>query len=188
MFARSVLFWRKPDRIKFSNIQIHCYCCFELSIKSSYHKTSYLSKMIIKIIVFYLDMIFWSMIDAFKWVLIGLALWEFDSMCAMLLVFFRWQKNRFCKNRSYEVSWVRCGTWLYRFLIFAVFLSLTPEGRYAAIILKVWVQIKVQIKFQPLVSLNVSSWTFIGSICANAISVLIHVCCKTYFAPLLSRS
>ena len=35
-FARSVLYCWKSDRIIFSNIQIHCYWCFELPIKISH--------------------------------------------------------------------------------------------------------------------------------------------------------
>ena len=35
-FVRSVLYWWKSDRIIFSNIQIHCYWCFELTIKISW--------------------------------------------------------------------------------------------------------------------------------------------------------
>ena len=92
-FASSVLHCWKSDRIIFSNIQIHCYWCFELPINISrllwkvylsyiiltifswktilirhfdylFHgKTSRI--MYTKVMVCFIDMIFWSMIDAF---------------------------------------------------------------------------------------------------------------------------
>ena len=42
-FYRSVQYWRKSERIIFSNIQIHCCCCFELPIKTSYHNEEFYS-------------------------------------------------------------------------------------------------------------------------------------------------
>ena len=36
-FARSVQYWQKSDRIIFSNILLHCCCCFELPTKISHH-------------------------------------------------------------------------------------------------------------------------------------------------------
>ena len=129
-FARSVLYCWKSDRILLSNIQIHCYWCFELTIKIllslwrvslefhhfdhfflwksillqhfkhlSHGKTSYLGKMSTNIMDFFMHTIFWSMIDAFMGVLIGQELREFDRMCAMWLVFPRWQKGVLVKIR-----------------------------------------------------------------------------------------
>ena len=48
-----------------------------------YGKTLYLGKMSTKIMDFFIDTIFWSMIDDFNGVLIGLELREFDRMCGV---------------------------------------------------------------------------------------------------------
>ena len=78
----------------------------------------------------------------------------------------------------YVVSWVRCGTWLYRFLIIALFLTLTIEA-----LIMIWYQPDVldashrSIFVLPGPHHTTNSASIVNNICDNKLMLLLITWC-----------